>query len=208
MIPGIDVSHYQGLIDWRRVKAAGIRFAYIKATEGGLFVDPRLSENYSGAMDVGIPVGLYHVFKAQTGVFAANAGTAQVDNWLRARRNFPCQLPCWLDIEPGALTEETVPQAVELLKAGFTSGDAVYCSPSTGDALFAADPEAFSFYGLGLAVAHYGVLEPRLPKPWTHWLFWQHSCAGRVDGISACVDLDWFNGTEDEFQMLISPKAT
>ena len=49
MIPGIDVSHYQGSIDWAKVKAAGIRFVYVKASQGADFTDPRLFANVAGA---------------------------------------------------------------------------------------------------------------------------------------------------------------
>ncbi len=198
MIPGIDVSHYQGTIDWQKVKAAGIRFVYLKATQGASFIDPMLFANYIGAKAAGIPIGLYHVF-------VANNGHAQVSNWRKAQGLYVPQLPAWLDIEPGALTEETVWQASDMLANAFVPGhDVVYCSPSTADAVLT--DEAFAQYGL--AVAHYCVPEPRIPKPWTTFQFWQHSASGTVDGISASVDLDWFNGTEDEFQMLISPKAT
>ena len=198
MIPGIDVSHYQGIIDWQKVKAAGIRFAYLKATQGASFVDPQLFANYTGAKAAGIPIGLYHVL-------VANTGHAQVSNWRKAQSLYVPQLPAWLDIEPGALTEETAWQASDMLANAFVPGhDVVYCSPSTADAVLT--DAAFAQYGL--AVAHYGVLEPRIPKPWTTFQFWQHTLSGTVDGISASVDLDWFNGTEDEFQMFISPKAT
>lgn len=198
MIPGIDVSHYQGLIDWQRVKAAGIQFAYLKATQGASFVDPRVFANYTGAKAAGIPIGLYHVFNAGAGL------DAQLNNWQKARRLYASTLPAWLDVEPGSFTEDSVPQIVELLKSGFTFRDMVYCSPSTGDDLYAGDVEEFSFYGL--AVAHYGVSEPRLPKPWRSWEFWQHSQSGSVDGILGPVDLDWFNG--DEQSLLNLTKAT
>ena len=98
MIPGIDVSHYQGTIDWAKVKASGVQFAYIKATQGASFVDPKLAENVEGAASVEIPIGLYHVF-------VANSGEEQEQNWLKATRQYPAQLPAWLDVEPGAVTE-------------------------------------------------------------------------------------------------------
>ena len=200
MIPGIDVSHYQGTIDWQKVKAAGIRFAYLKATQGASFVDPKLFDNYTGAKAAGIPIGLYHVF-------VANTGSEQLRNWRKAQSLYMPQLPCWLDIEPGAVSEETGQQVTDMLQGFLAGHDMVYCSPATGDQLFSWEQE-ISDRDYGLAVAHYGVPEPRIPKPWTTFQFWQHSASGTVDGISASVDLDWFNGTEDEFQMLISPKAT
>jgi GH25 family lysozyme M1 (1,4-beta-N-acetylmuramidase) len=192
MLPGIDVSHYQEVIDWPKVARSGVRFAYLKATQGASFVDPKLAENYAGAVGAGIAVGLYHVF-------IANTGFAQIANWSRENAKYPSQLPAWLDIEPGALTEEAAPQALAMLSQAFLPRNMIYCSPSTADAVL-TDPE---FGKYGLAVAHYGVTEPRIPKPWTTWSFWQHSSSGRVNGIEANVDLDWFNGDDGALQGLL-----
>ena len=121
MIPGIDVSHYQGTIDWAKVKASGVQFAYIKATQGASFVDPKLAENVEGAASVEIPIGLYHVF-------VANSGEEQEHNWVKATRQYPAQLPAWLDVEPGAVTSDAAADEVlNLLVAGFFVGrDCVY----------------------------------------------------------------------------------
>ena len=181
--PGIDVSHYQGTVNWAKVKAAGIRFAYIKATQGADFRDPQLSANVAGATAQAIPFGLYHVF-------VANAGLLQISNWLKAKAAFPSQLPAWLDIEPGALTEETVGDALAFLGECFEKTDCVYCSPSTAQGLL-NDP-VFQTYPL--AIAHYTDAPSPNTVLWTSWEFWQHSASGIVDGISRPVDLDWFNG--------------
>src|SRR3546814_10959451 len=57
---GIDVSHHQGAIDWARVAADGVEFAYLKATEGGGFSNPRFVSNASAAEAAGIGVGASH----------------------------------------------------------------------------------------------------------------------------------------------------
>jgi lysozyme len=196
MIPGIDVSHYQGAINWAKVKAAGIQFAYIKATQGASFVDPRAVTNCWGARAAGIPFGLYHVF-------LANTGQAQIANWASAYAALKPDLPSWLDIEPGALTEETALQALEFLRTAMKPQDCVYCSPSTADQVL-TDP-GFELYGL--VVAHYDVPEPRIGGAWKQayvrgWDFWQHSAVGRIDGISEPVDLDWFWGDYGHLQSI------
>ena len=201
MIPGIDVSHYQGEIDWQKVKAAGIRFAYLKATQGASFIDSdALRELHwsESRRDSDRPISRVRREHWQRADFATGG---------RPESLFVPQLPCWLDIEPGAVSEETGQQVTDMLQGFLAGHDMVYCSPATGDQLFSWEQE-ISDRDYGLAMAHYGVSEPRIPKPWTTFQFWQHSASGTVDGISASVDLDWFNGTEDEFQMLISPKAT
>lgn len=57
---GIDVSHHNGYIHWGKVKHAGIKFVYIKATEGNSFRDPRFTHNYNGSRRHGILRGAYH----------------------------------------------------------------------------------------------------------------------------------------------------
>jgi lysozyme len=59
-IQGIDVSYWQGDIDWLKVREAGVHFAFIKATEGGDHLDPKFLENWEGAKRVGIARGAYH----------------------------------------------------------------------------------------------------------------------------------------------------
>src|SRR2546423_11084013 len=61
-VRGIDVSHHQGKIDWSGVKASGIQFAYIKATEGADFTDATFAENWTNSNAAGIVRGAYHFF--------------------------------------------------------------------------------------------------------------------------------------------------
>ena len=62
MIPGIDVSKWQGEIDWRKVTDAEVRFAYIKATEGTGYTDPCFTANWQSAQSAGLLRGAYHYF--------------------------------------------------------------------------------------------------------------------------------------------------
>jgi lysozyme len=63
---GIDVSHHQGVIDWEAVAGDGISFAYVKATEGGDWVDRQFAANWASAGDVGLDRGVYHFFSLCT----------------------------------------------------------------------------------------------------------------------------------------------
>lgn len=192
MIPGIDVSRWQGVIDWAKVAGSGICFAYIKATQGASHVDPLAHENVAGAKANGIAVGLYHVF-------LANTGQAQLNLWRDAQVLNP-DLPSWLDIEPGSVTAETAPQALAMLQKAFRPRDCVYCSPSTAQA-YLSDP---GFGAYQLAIAHYTDAPSPNTVLWPGWEFWQHSATGKVDGVPALVDLDWFNGDSEALQALIS----
>lgn len=86
-IQGIDVSKWQGPIDWMSVKGAGTQFAYIKATEGGDHVDDRFRENWDGAGRAGVPRGAYHF------VFWCRSAKDQMDWFKRNVPNDPTALP-------------------------------------------------------------------------------------------------------------------
>ena len=92
-IHGIDVSRHQGNIDWRAVAQAGTRFAYIKATDGGDYLDPNFRSNWEQARAAGIPRGAYHF------VYWCRPASEQVA-WFAA--NVPAEadaLPPVLDLE-------------------------------------------------------------------------------------------------------------
>lgn len=63
---GIDVSHYQGHIDWQKIKSQNISFAFIKATEGSSHIDKRFYENRKGADEAEILYGFYHFFSFES----------------------------------------------------------------------------------------------------------------------------------------------
>ncbi len=59
---GMDVSHWQAKVDWKKAKAAGIEFAFIKATQGNIIIDDRFQENWAGSCDADVPRGAYHFY--------------------------------------------------------------------------------------------------------------------------------------------------
>ena len=85
MLPGLDVSHWEGTIDWKTVSAAGYKFAYTKATESTTYVDDTLKPNVEGANAAGIPIGAYHFYrlaadpKAQADFFLAKIKDLKLD---------------------------------------------------------------------------------------------------------------------------------
>lgn len=62
-VRGVDVSSYQGKIDWNVIASQGISFAFVKATEGSSLVDPCFASNYGNAAAAGLQVGAYHFFQ-------------------------------------------------------------------------------------------------------------------------------------------------
>src|SRR5271163_318172 len=100
MLPGIDVSHFQRVVDWAGVAASGIQFCFIKATEGAANVDPRFLQNWRGAGTAGLMRGAYHFFHPS--VPAATQASSFVRTVVRLE---PSDLPPVLDLEvPSAWT--------------------------------------------------------------------------------------------------------
>lgn len=193
---GIDVSHYQGVIDWPKVAANGVKFAFIKATDGETLTDELLASNVACARNAGIAYGLYHFWRPQ------DDGGKQLDKFLNATNGMLTGLPPALDIETGALTEENQGSALAWLAGVKLQGfnPIVYVSPSY--ARFNLTDPAWIQYPLWSA--HYTeLLQPNTDK-WPTWMFWQRQGNGSVPGISTPVDIDWFNGPQEDLQKLIA----
>ena len=193
---GIDVSHYQGVIDWPKVADAGVKFVFIKATDGATVADPMAKTNASGAAAAGLPFGFYHFWRP-------------TDDW-RAQADFFLSviddaaplanagiLPNVLDIEVGSLSEDNQGDALSWLKAAPGQIAIVYVSPSY--ARFNLTDPAWIQYPLWSA--HYTELPQPNTDKWPTWMFWQRQGNGTIPGISTPVDIDWFNGSD--FQKLI-----
>ncbi len=197
---GIDVSHYQGVIDWPKVAAAGVKFVFIKATDGATLADPMAKTNASGAAAAGLPFGFYHFWRP-------------TDDW-RAQADFFLSviddaaplanagiLPNVLDIEVGSLSEDNQGDALSWLKAAPGQIAIVYVSPSY--ARFNLTDPAWIQYSLWSA--HYtDLMQPNTDK-WPSWMFWQRQGNGTIPVISTPVDIDWFNGSEKDLWKLVAP---
>lgn len=204
MVSGIDVSYYQGNIDWQSVKEAGTAFAFARATYGTTKVDPKFSENWQVMMNAGVIRGAYHFFVAsedaleQATIFANTVGSLSSGD-----------LPPVLDVEAGSGTSSTLANDVQTWlsaveqKLGLTP--MIYTAPSYWNEYM---PAGFGKYPLW--VAEYGVSEPKSVNGWSGWTFWQHSQSGTVSGIEGTVDLDYFNGSLNELLAFAnsSPGAT
>ena len=92
-VRGVDVSKYQGEIDWPVLAEQEISFAFIKATEGSSHVDARFAYNYEEARKTGLRVGAYHFFSFDSG------GDTQAENFIRNVEAFEGMLPPVIDLE-------------------------------------------------------------------------------------------------------------
>jgi lysozyme len=180
---GIDVSAHQGVIDWRAVARDDIRFAYIKATEGGDFVDRRFAENWRGAGEAGLDRGAYHFFTLCTD------GAAQAANFLRAAPPESDTLAPAVDLElAGNCNARPSPSQLDTELSRFLS--LIEDAWHTKAVLYVGDEFE----------RRYPVRE-RLGRPLWHrrflrrpnvdgWIVWQLHGYARVEGIKGGVDLD------------------
>jgi lysozyme len=194
-VAGIDVSYYQETIDWYRVQRAGIRFAFIRVSDGATLHDTMFDVNWAEARRVGIVRGAYQFFRPEQSVIA------QADLMIAAMRHrHGDDLPPVLDVEvDGGLSPKLVAARahdwVERVRDRLGVEPIVY----TGNDLW-RDVGAGPLGNQPLWLAHYTANCPMIPAPWTAWTFWQHTDHGSVPGIVGNVDLDLFAGTPGDLR--------
>jgi GH25 family lysozyme M1 (1,4-beta-N-acetylmuramidase) len=196
-VPGIDVSHWQGTIDWAQVAASGKRFAIAKATQGRAYVDPEYAVNKAGAELNGMIFGAYHFAEPDD---VPNDAVLEADHFVDTAQLEPGNLIPVLDIErTGGMTQAKVTAWIlawlDRVTERLGVRPMVYTSPNgwlnrTGD----TTAVAAAGYTV-LWVAHWGVSTPTVPAAdWNGngWTFWQYTSQGSVPGIVGNVDLDWY----------------
>lgn len=198
-VPGIDVSFWQGIINWPQVVEAGYRFVFIRATMGtkATDVDERFFLNWNGAKAAGLLVSAYHLVKPDL------PAADQIERFLLTMGDLKADLPLALDVEltkdqPAGTITACLKECARLIQESTGRAPVIYTRASFWDPNVHAAPD---WGGCDLWVAHYGVSSPTLPRDWASWRFWQHSEKGSVPGSgSPNTDLNWFNGTEDDLR--------
>ena len=200
-LEGIDVSQWQGTINWPLVAGAGKAFAIIKATQGRTFNDPTYATNHAGAKAAGLWTGAYHFAEPDA---TANDAIAEADHFvsiinLGARDLIPA-----LDLEQSGGLSVAALQAWVIAWMGEVTAKIgirpmIYTSPNfwtvyMGNTTVLADAGYKTLW-----IAHWGVTSPTIPaNNWGGhgWTFWQYTSSGSVPGITGRVDLDRYNGAD------------
>jgi lysozyme len=203
-IHGIDLSKWQGRVDWTSVKAAGTQFVFIKATEGGDHVDPKFIEHWYSAKRAGIPRGAYHF------MYWCRPAEEQAEWFRRNVPQDPDALPPVLDLEWNGHSR-TCPRKVsrdEALAMTHVMLDAM--ERHTGkrpiiytDITFHADVldgefDDYPFWVRSVAA------EPHERYNNRRWTFWQFTTTGRVPGIDGDVDRNTFYGTDNQWATFLA----
>ncbi len=196
-VHGIDVSAYQGRIDWPEVARNRVRFAFIKASEGATLRDSRFARNWREARAAGVLRGAYHYFQPN------RDGQSQADLFARTVPLAPGDLPPVLDVEAAnfhdvAVLRREVARWLRLIEAHYGVRPILYSNHS-----FYQRHLAGHFDDYPLWLAHYEVERPTLPR--SKWIIWQHSDEAYVPGIRGVVDFNVFQGNFEALQALRVP---
>lgn len=183
----IDVSHWNGEIDWPQARAGGVTHAYIKASEATVFTDSRFAANWNGARAAGVRRGAYHFFRGHAD------GAAQAQHFAAVVGADQGGLPPAIDVESAA-GGVTRAQYTTRLKAcldetaqRFGRAPVIYTNAHMWE-LLTTLPGWIADYALWLAAP--GQIDPPLPAGAADWWLHQYSWTGAVPGIVGHVDLD------------------
>lgn len=195
---GIDVSNNNGNINWNKVASSGINFAFIKASEGGTFIDKYFKYNKEYAQKNNIPVGAYHFFKPQV--------NAEKQSELFLQTAGKCDLPAVLDIENSPFSQwndynlnqkiTNIKKWIDIVKNETGKKPILYTAYSFWNDIMGNTAE---FNDHHLWIANYTKNQsPLYPKKWTNWTFWQYTDKGKISGINGSVDLNRFKGSKED----------
>lgn len=209
MLPGMDVSHFQSVVDWAEAAASGIKFCFIKATEGAANVDPRFARNWRAAGAAGLLRGAYHFFHPSFP--AATQASLFIRTVVRLEAG---DLPPVLDLEVPAAWASIAQSAraplaiqwLETVESRLGATPIVYLSPAFATEILGNAPALARF---PVWFAHYtDAASPTIAEPWNSWNFWQYTREGKAPGVSLPVDLNRFNGSLEDLKALAVKAVT
>jgi lysozyme len=192
-VHGVDVSRWQGNINWNLLKKNGANFAYIKATDGGDHLDPMFRRNWKGAQAAGVKRGAYHFF------YWCRPAAHQAEWFIRHVPRDASALPPVIDVEwtrsrscpkrpSPATVRKKMATFMNMLEAHYGQRPLIYTAPD-----FYEDnlQGAFPNHPFWLrAVAEH----PSKVYPGRDWVLWQYSGTGLSKGVGEKIDLNVFNG--------------
>jgi len=202
-VQGIDVSYWQGDIDWQKVGDSGIHFAYIKATEGGDRVDPKFLDNWQAAKKAGIARGAYHF------MYWCRVASQQASWFKRHVPEDGDALPPVLDVEWN-FHSKTCPKRIkrdaaiakikvmlEAMEAHSGKRPIIYTDPKFHREVLEGEFPDHDFWLRSVAA------KPEAKYRERDWAFWQFTTTGRVHGVSGPVDRNSFNGTRADWKRVL-----
>jgi lysozyme len=188
-VKGVDVSVFQGAIDWPTAKATGLDFAIARISDG-TFLDTDFATNWAGMKSAGLVRGAYQFFEP------GEDPTTQANIVISAVGKLGAgDLPVTADMEvTGGQSAATIVAHLQTWVAAVQAGTGKAPMIYTALGYWDGSVSSTAFGNLPLWAANWGVTCPSLATGWSDWKIWQYSDSGSVSGIPATVDLDEFNG--------------
>jgi lysozyme len=203
-VKGVDVSSYQGQIDWQELSDENISFAFMKATEGSSFVDKNFAYNFQEAQKTHLAVGAYHFFSYDS------PGQTQAENFIETVQPYDGMLPPVIDLEFYGDKEVNPPTREYVdnqLKAMLQALEKHYGQKP----IIYATEKSYALYLSG-DYADYDIwIRNVLTKPelsdQRNWTFWQYTNREKLNGYQGTeeyIDMNVFNGSTEEFESYIA----
>lgn len=206
-VKGIDVSSYQGEIDWEKLSGENISFAFIKATEGSSFVDENFTYNFEEAQKTSLAVGAYHFFSYES------EGKTQAQNFINTVKPYDGMLPPVIDLEFYGDNEKNPPKRedvdsqlkvmLQALEDFYGQKPIIYATERSYELYLAGDYDEYDIWIRNV------ITKPKLSDD-RSWTFWQYTNRERLsgfNGVEKYIDMNAFNGSVQEFDEYMASRA-
>lgn len=203
-VKGVDVSHYQGEIDWEHFREQGIDFAFIKATEGSSLVDERFEENREGAKAAGLYAGAYHFFSFDS------TPASQAEHFIATVGDLSGSLPPVVDIEYYGDKRKNPPEKayvvsglrelLEALEEEYGVKPIIYTTYTVYNRYIR---NAFQEYPLWIRNVYYPPGD--IGRQWTFWQYCDTGALGGTAGEEKFVDLNVFRESREDLLKMLVP---
>ena len=197
-VKGVDVSSYQGEVDWNTLSEQNISFAYIKATEGSSYIDDRFEYNWKNASGCNLRIGAYHFFSFES------SGEAQAKHFINTVTAIDNMLPPVIDVEyygrfhtnedivvPDVVRE--LRSMVDILTETYGMKPIIYVSEETYTTIVQGSFDDCKLW--------YRSVYSSIPQN-VDWTFWQYSNRHHLKGYNGSeryIDMNVFNGSAADF---------
>lgn len=202
-VKGIDVSSYQGEIQWEVISNQNISFAFIKSTEGSSFVDENFDYNFEQAKNTSLDIGAYHFFSYDSD------GKTQAENFISNVVPFEGMLPPVIDLEfygdkeqnppDRAKVEKQLKIMLDLLEEHYGQKPIIYATEKSYQMYLLGDYSEYDIW-IRNVITKPNLLDER------QWTFWQYTNREKLDGYNGeekYIDVNVFNGDIEEYKLYL-----
>ncbi len=202
-ITGVDISHYQGSINWNDIYNQNIDFAFMKATEGSSTIDEYFERNWSNAQETPIVVGAYHFYSFDSSV------ETQAENFISTVGSLKGKMPPVIDFEFYSNYEKNPPDInttranlqllLDILEDYYGVKPIIYATVKSYNLYIKSE---FTEYPLWIRNVYYSP-DLGMKNRWTFWQYTDTAVLKGYHGDEKYIDMNVFHGTEKEFNDLL-----